>query len=105
MVQVLLDTGARTSLITRALADELQLESSGERDVFGVAGNLVVPGTLCWVRLYFAGVPAIELASAAPVIAVQDMSRLGVRMILGRDLLSRCILIYNGPENRHTFAF
>jgi hypothetical protein len=105
VVPTLLDPGASFSLITRDVADALQLEPSGERDVFGVAGNLTVPGTLCRVRLFFAGVPAVELASAAPVIAVDNMDRLAVRMIPDRDLLSRCVLIYNGPEGRCTFAF
>jgi hypothetical protein len=81
------------SVIARDVADALGLELAGVRDVFGVAGNLSVPGTLYRVRLFFAGVPAVELASFAPVIAVGDLSRIGVRMILGRDLLDRCILI------------
>jgi hydrogenase maturation factor HypE len=70
-----------------------------------VAGNLSIAGTLCGVRLFFAGVPAVEPASTVPVIAVEVLSRLGVRMILGRDLLSRCILIDNEPEGRCTVAF
>ncbi|MEA2633052.1 MAG: hypothetical protein QOE66_3271, partial [Chloroflexota bacterium] len=57
------------------------------------------------VRLFFAGVPSVELASTARVIAVEDLSRFGVRMLLGRDLLSRCVLLYNGPLGLCTFAF
>ena len=62
-------------------------------------------GTVYRVRLFFAGVPAVELASSARVIAVETLSRFGVRMLVGRDLLSRCVLLYNGPHGLCTFAF
>ena len=106
LVPALLDTGVRKSIIPRDVAEQLGLENMGEQDVVGVAGSLTVSGTLHRVRLTFhlPGTVPIELDSWAAVIAVEDLSRLGVRMILGRDQLSKCVLIYNGPHDCCTFA-
>jgi hypothetical protein len=105
LVPALLDTGARNTIIARNVAEELGLERLGVWDVVGVAGSLSVPGTLHRVRLSFhLGMVRFDLAQRAPVLAVDDLSRLGVRMILGRDQLSKCVLIYNGPHGCCTFA-
>src|SRR5437764_788410 len=59
LVPALLDTGAGESLVAREVADELGLEPSGARDVFGAAGDTPAIGTVYRVRLLFAGVPAV----------------------------------------------
>src|SRR3954462_1737355 len=89
VVPAMLDTGAGESLIAREVTDGLDLEPSGARDVFGAAGDRPALGTVYRVRLFFAGVPTVELSSSARVIAVETLSRFGVRMIVGHDLLSR----------------
>jgi hypothetical protein len=106
LVPTLLDSGARSTIIARNVADELRLEPLGMQEVVGVAGSLSVPGTVHRVRLTFhlAGTIPIELDSRAEVISVEDLSRLGVRMILGRDQLRKCVMIYNGPHDCCTFA-
>jgi hypothetical protein len=105
IVPALLDTGARESLISRDIADELGLDRIGGRDVFGVGGNISVSGDVCAVRLFFAGVPTNLLVHSAPVVAVPNLNHLGARMIMGRDLLRMCVVIYNGPHSSCTFAF
>jgi hypothetical protein len=106
LVVALIDTGAKETLIERAVVARLNLEASGARDVYGVgSGNTPEAGVVYRMRIIYAGVPALDLASSIPVTAVEDLSRFGVKMLLGRDLLSRCVLIYNGPEGRGTFAF
>jgi hypothetical protein len=106
LAPALLDTGARTTIIARNVADELGLEPLGMRDVVGVAGSLSVPGTVHRVRLTFhlPGTIPIELDSWAEVISVEDLGRLGVRMSLGRDQLRKCVMIYNGPQDCCTFV-
>jgi hypothetical protein len=106
LVPALLDSGARRSVIARDVADELGLENLGPQDIVGVAGSLSVTGTVHRVKLTFhlPGTLPIELDSWTPVIAVEDLSRLGVRMILGRDQLRNCVFIYNGPHSCCTFA-
>jgi len=106
LVTALVDTGTKETLVERRVAEKLGLEPSDVRDVYGVgSGETPVAGVVYLMRVIYAGVPALDLASTVPVVAVEDLSRFGVRMLLGRDLLSRCVLIYNGPEGRGTFAF
>ena len=105
IVPALLDPGASHSLISRDIAEELGLDFRGARDVFGIGGNITVSGYVCMVRLFYGGAPSVLLTYAAPVIAVPNLNHLGARMILGRDILSRCVVIYNGPHSTCTFAF
>lgn len=105
VVLAMLDTGAAISLITHRIAEQLNLDPGGERSVFGVAVAATETGVVYRVRLFFGGMPAVQLASTAQVIAVEDLTEFGVSMIVGRDLLSRCLLLYNGPDGRCTFAF
>jgi hypothetical protein len=82
IVPALLDTGSSDSLISHDIADQLSLDLTGARDIFGVGGNISVSGSVCVVRLFFAGAPSSLLAYAAPVIAVPNLNHLGARMIL-----------------------
>jgi hypothetical protein len=105
IVPALLDTGARESLISQDVADQLGLDRRGIRNVFGVEGNISVSGHLCVVRVFYGGVPTNLLAYSASVIAVPNLNHLGARMILGRDLLRLCVVIYNGTHSTCTFTF
>jgi hypothetical protein len=106
VVRALIDTGANDTCIERSLAMELDLDPSGEVEVHGVtSGTGTETGIVFRVQLFHAGVPAVELSPSARVIAVKDLSRFDARILLGRDLLSRGILIYDGPQERFTFAF
>ncbi|WP_406694589.1 aspartyl protease family protein [Singulisphaera sp. Ch08] len=104
-VPVMLDTGSELSMISRRLAEELGLDPGGERSVLGVGASAPEVGLIYRIRLMFPGIPSVLLASNAKVVAVEDLDRFDVGMIMGRDLLSRCILIYNGPDSCCTFAF
>jgi hypothetical protein len=105
-VNALIDTGASDTYIERSLADDLDLDPVGEVDVHGVtAGGKPEKGIVFRVRLLHAGVPAVELIPSARVIAVNDLSRFDSQILLGRDLLARGILVYDGPQGRFTFAF
>jgi predicted aspartyl protease len=104
LAYALLDTGASETYITRDLAERLGLEPSGERSIHGMGVGLTT-GTVYRVRVYFGGVPAVELASTVPAIGVESLEQFGVEALLGRNLLSRCLLLYNGPHSACTFAF
>ena len=39
------------------------------------------------------------------VIGSSKMNGLGVGMLLGRDILSGCLLVYDGPNRRFTLAY
>ena len=105
VVGALLDTGAQESLISEDIATELDWQRRGIRDILGVGGNISVTGYIGMISLYFPGLPPHLLTSSAQVVAVPNLNHLGARMILGRDLLKLCVLIYNGPHSTCTFAF
>jgi predicted aspartyl protease len=105
-ILALIDTGATESFLERTVAEGLGLDPIGEVAVHGVttAGGPET-GIVYRVRLFHAGVPAVEFASATRMTAVESLARFGVHMLLGRDLLARGILVYNGPDERFSFAF
>ena len=70
-----------------------------------VSGTGTETGIVFRVQLFHAGLPAVELAPSSRAIAVKDLSRFDAQILLGRDLLSRAILIFDGPLKRFTFAF
>lgn len=105
VVPALLDTGASASLISRDVVDRLRLERQGDQVVSGIGGAISVTGEVGVVRILFPGIPPRQLAHSAQVIIVPNLNHLGARMILGRDILSKCVLVYNGPHGTCTFAF
>jgi hypothetical protein len=105
IVPALLDPGASHSLVSTDIADQLGLEVLGVRGIFGVGGTISVSGNVRIARILFPGIPSVHLANSTFIVAVPNLDHLGARMIVGRDLLSRCILIYNGPHSICTFAF
>jgi hypothetical protein len=92
-------------MVSQDIADQLGLEVLGARVIFGVGGTISVSGHVRLAQVLFPGIPPVLLARSASVIAVPNLNHLGARIILGRDLLSRCVLIYNGPHSTCTFAF
>jgi Aspartyl protease len=105
-VRVLIDTGATDSCIERSLAEELDLDPIGEVDVHGVtSGGVPETGIVYRLRFFHAGVPAVELASSVRVVAVEDLGRFDSQVLMGRDLMAKGVLVYDGPQERFTFAF
>jgi predicted aspartyl protease len=100
----MLDTGASETYVTRELAERVGAEPGGERTVRGLGAGPAT-GTVYRLRVYFGGVPAVVLASSVPAIAVERLEEFGVEAIVGRELLSRCLLLYNGPQSTCNFAF
>jgi hypothetical protein len=105
ILPALLDIGAQISLVSNDIADQLDLEVLGGMDIFGVGGTVSVSGNVRIARILFPGIPSVLLAHSAPIVAVPNLDHRGARMIVGRDLLSRCVLIYNGLHSTCTFAF
>lgn len=105
IVPALLDPGAQGSMVSKDIADQLSLEERGAREIFGVGGRISVSGNVRIARILFPGIPSVQLANSTFIVAVPNLDHLGARMIVGRDLLGQCILIYNGPHSTCTFAF
>jgi hypothetical protein len=104
-VSALIDTGAALTCIEPSIAADLNLPMTGERYVHTASsGDEPLPSATYDVQLYLPWMPPLVIASQLPVVAL-DLRHLGVRMLLGRDVLSRGLLIYNGPEDQLTLAY
>ncbi|MEJ7638823.1 MAG: hypothetical protein WKF75_12825 [Singulisphaera sp.] len=49
--------------------------------------------------------PVVSLVSGCHQVIASDLGSLGVRALIGRDLLNRCHLVYNGPHDEFTLSF
>ena len=104
-VAALIDTGASTTCIDKSVAKTLGLIVTGHLDLKTVSsGEAFIPTLRHDVQILFPWSPPFSIASATPVAAT-ELRHLGITMLLGRDVLSRCMLIWNGPEDSLTFCF
>jgi hypothetical protein len=105
---VLIDTGAGRTFVQASVLAQLDLDALGAGFIhFHTPDTEGAPkqARLFAVQLFFAGVPGGLLTPDLEVAEVKDLSGLGVDMLLGRDVLDRCLLFYTGPERRFTLAF
>lgn len=108
-IRALVDTGASCTCIDPSVLAALELTPTGsvrintpttgnrpeDRNQYDVA--LVIPGA---VR----GHAPLFLATV-PVVATELLQQQGFAALLGRDILSACLLTYNGTMGWYTLAF
>jgi len=108
-VRLLVDTGASHTCIDPSVLQSLGLTPTGiatvntpttgtqpqNQDQYDI--SLLIPGS--HPTHFPLVVPNI------PVICAQFLQAQGFHGLLGRDVLSRCILIYNGPASMFTVAY
>lgn len=101
----LIDTGASCTCIDPEIIKSLNLAPTGVTSIatpstgknahicnqFDVSIKLVHPSHVYTI-------------SVLPIIETH-LSHLGFDALIGRDVLSRCLLVYNGPNNTYTLAF
>lgn len=106
-VTALVDTGASMTKVVRSiLVDDLKMQPVGKvYESTASTGEAPVEWDLYAVYLGVVGVANGALAYDLPVSEALDLSGLGVRALLGRDVLDQCLLVYQGPERGATLAF
>lgn len=105
-VRALIDTGASRSNVQRSVLDQLGLEPVGEELVFTASTGRTPKEVYAYtVQIFLAGVPGGRIDADLRVVEAEDFHGLGVEMLLGADVLGRCLLFLNGPEGRFTLAF
>ncbi|MBC6401675.1 MAG: retroviral-like aspartic protease family protein [Ekhidna sp.] len=96
----LIDTGASGTCISPSIVDELNLIPFDIQKVHTASG-------LTEQLLYDTGV--ILPISQPNIISVQtlcaDLSGQPFQVLIGRDILSRCTLFYNGPDESFSLSF
>jgi len=105
-VVALLDTGASRSVLALSVVAQLGLVSIGKTDVF-TASSGDSPATLevFAVDLALSGDRPGPFAVGLEVIGSNTLGGVQVRMLLGRDVLDRCLLAYDGPNRRFALAY
>lgn len=102
----LIDTGASITVVDLTVIQKLRLEPIGNTDVgFGAkkqaetyAVRVVFPGTAL-VPFDFEEVVGWDLASAT-----WAKGQIETIVVLGRDILKKFVVVYNGPQGRVTLA-
>jgi hypothetical protein len=110
LVLALIDTGAEVSAVDSAvLTPFYSLGIQPSRFVFVSAGGT---GTSLFpeypVTLTIGTSPdgkRAGLTLRSQAMLAQDLASLGYQAIIGRDILSRCLLIYDGPSQSVTLAY
>lgn len=90
---VLIDTGASRTSVDRSIVAALGLAPVGAAKVLTPSGQ--APQMLYPARFSFPGtpLPSIEFSS----VLGSDLQQQGIAALLGRDVLSSFLLVYNGP--------
>ncbi len=106
-ITALVDTGASMTKVARSvLVDDLKMQPVGlVYEHTASTGKVPIGLGLYAVYLGVDGVANGVLAYDLPVTEAWDLSGLGVQALLGRDVLDRSLLVYQGPERGATLAF
>ena len=105
-VRALIDTGAGLTMIERSFVERLSLSPTGYVDVHTAStGQHPIHSPVYTIQLSIAGMANGVIAADLPVVSADDLGGLEVQILLGRNLLDRCLFFLNGPERRFTLAF
>lgn len=105
VVQGLVDTGASHTCVTPDIIQAL--------DIFPIdATNVLTPSGSMAVNLYDIGLTIYSTEEEVPyripnltVSVAEALLRQDLRCLIGMDVLSRCLLMYNGVTGLYTLAF
>jgi Aspartyl protease len=104
-IRALVDTGASRTMVQRSALEKLDLDPVGVEYVHTASTGTTPKEVRAFaVQLFLAGVPGGQFAPDLRVLEADDLSGLGVDMLLGRDVLGHAVLFLNGPEARFTLA-
>ena len=100
----LIDTGATRTCVDKVVLNKLGVQATGTITTGTAAGpaqQFLYPAKLTFPSANF----DLEFGSVIGVdLGGQSIAGKNVIVLLGRDVLSRCILIYNGPGGVFTLA-
>ncbi len=105
-VVALIDTGAGQSQVDLSIIGDLEIFAIDETRVF-TASTAEEPESrdVYSVDLALAGAKPGPLAINLRVVGSDSLAGLKVQMLLGRDVLDRCLLAYDGPNRRCSLAY
>jgi hypothetical protein len=105
-IRALIDTGARISCVEQSAILALGLDPTGEVSMHTAStGRQAITALTYHVDISLAGEATGTLDPDLEIVAVGDLSGIRVGMLLGRDLLDRYFLVYNGPKGQVELAY
>lgn len=104
VVKALIDTGAASTSVDSQVIANLGLQVIGQITLCTPSHAGVQAGVYA-AKLTFPSSPGVPV-HADPINVIScTLSSQGIGALLGRDFLSRAVLIYNGPGGFFTLAF
>jgi len=103
LVNALIDTGASMSAVDVAILGSLGLQPTGQTTV-STPSNPAAQVSSYAVRMTFAQIPGAPIVEPMSVLGCQ-LAAQGIGALIGRDVLTNAVLIYNGPGGFYTLAF
>jgi predicted aspartyl protease len=102
-VRALVDTGASRTVVEESKLKSLGLNPTGETNIYTASsGQRSLILRLYKVELSLAEDETAILTRNLEVAAINDLSALGVKALLGRDVLCQLHLTYDGPSHHFT---
>ncbi|MYF71780.1 MAG: hypothetical protein F4053_17475 [Proteobacteria bacterium] len=104
----LIDTGASSTCIDQDVIQRLGLISTGQTHVHTPStrdGPVLTDEYDCGLLIYARTTENPYAVPNLPVIEAPLLEMQGIHTLIGRDVLSKCILIYDGVMNTYTLAF
>ena len=107
-VKGLVDTGASCTSIDPSVVEELELSPTGDlKMVTPSTGSdaVIVPQYDVAIAIY--GTTIEQQPKLDPVLPVAEFSlaNQGFKVLVGRDVLAGCVLVYNGTIGHYTLCF
>jgi hypothetical protein len=108
-IRALIDTGASCTCIDPKVAERLDLDITGRSPMNTAStGDTPVEANQYDVSLLIPHTSPDEYAFYLPTIPVAEMELLGplaIHVLIGRDVLDRCLLIYDGKSQQFTISY
>jgi hypothetical protein len=107
-IDALIDTGASISGVDPTVLTALGLSPTGEAEVLsttsGAAGVSVPTYDVC-IGIYALRQGDLHFISGTVQVTATDLGSRSFKALIGTDVLSKCILHYNGADGFFTLAY
>lgn len=105
LIQGLVDTGASASTIDPTVVEALGLTPTGQAMMITpTTGAVPQPCATFDISLTLVH-PNLQLRLGALPVCESVLAHQGFEMLIGRDVLKQCLLVYDGQDDTFTLAF